>query len=141
MYYLVDTYANGKRSRLGEQYDDRYVARRAAYNWLFAQGATVPIERPLVTGTTDTFTVVTPNGQKLIAKVSSKAEPWDKKAPSYVEQAMEIIHDGEGCAGICLNCGEQADGVEPDARRYPCDACEKKAVYGCEEIIVMGAPA
>jgi len=41
-------------------------------------------------------------------------------------------------SGFCLACGEAADGVEPDARRYPCEACGALKVYGLEELLVMG---
>lgn len=40
--------------------------------------------------------------------------------------------------GLCIECHEIAEGVEPDARNYCCDACGAKAVYGLEELIVMG---
>jgi hypothetical protein len=45
-------------------------------------------------------------------------------------------HDGS--LGFCLACGEEADGVEPDARLFECDACEASAVYGLEELALMG---
>ena len=40
--------------------------------------------------------------------------------------------------GLCLNCGEARDGVEPDARGYACHACECRSVYGASEIVIMG---
>ena len=40
--------------------------------------------------------------------------------------------------GLCLMCGEIADGVEPDARRYSCDACNQSGVYGAEECLLFG---
>jgi hypothetical protein len=40
--------------------------------------------------------------------------------------------------GLCIACGEFADGVEPDARRYECESCEQNKVYGIEELILMG---
>lgn len=43
-----------------------------------------------------------------------------------------------GTLGACLSCGEQAEGVEPDARGYECDACGKPHVYGLEELLIMG---
>jgi len=40
--------------------------------------------------------------------------------------------------GICLACGEiQYGGVEPDARRYPCETCGQESVYGLEEALIM----
>lgn len=39
--------------------------------------------------------------------------------------------------GFCLSCGEEAYGVEPDARGYICESCEAPEVYGAEEILMM----
>jgi hypothetical protein len=41
--------------------------------------------------------------------------------------------------GFCISCGETADGVEPDARRYECDLCGEDRIYGLEELLIMGA--
>ena len=40
--------------------------------------------------------------------------------------------------GFCLACGEEADGCEPDARQYECEACGERKVYGIEELLMMG---
>lgn len=42
------------------------------------------------------------------------------------------------CPGICLACGEDADGCEPDARNYECECCGERQVYGVEELLMMG---
>jgi predicted RNA-binding Zn-ribbon protein involved in translation (DUF1610 family) len=39
--------------------------------------------------------------------------------------------------GFCLACGADADGVEPDARKYKCEACGAREVYGAEECLMM----
>jgi hypothetical protein len=39
--------------------------------------------------------------------------------------------------GICFACGSEADGVEPDARKYLCDCCGQYRIYGSEEAILM----
>ena len=39
--------------------------------------------------------------------------------------------------GICFACGAEADGVEPDAREYECEACGEPHVYGCEDAALM----
>jgi hypothetical protein len=39
--------------------------------------------------------------------------------------------------GICVLCGEDADGVEPDARKYECESCGEHGVYGVEELLLM----
>jgi predicted RNA-binding Zn-ribbon protein involved in translation (DUF1610 family) len=41
--------------------------------------------------------------------------------------------------GFCIACGEEAYGVEPDARKYKCETCGKKKVYGAEELLIMMA--
>lgn len=46
--------------------------------------------------------------------------------------------DEDNC-GLCIRCGEIAVGcVEPDARKYECEACEENGVYGAQELLVMG---
>jgi len=40
--------------------------------------------------------------------------------------------------GICVYCGSAQDGCEPDARRYECEECGTKTVYGTEELLLMG---
>lgn len=38
--------------------------------------------------------------------------------------------------GLCLICGIESGSVEPDARRYPCEACGAPAsVYGAQELL------
>ena len=39
--------------------------------------------------------------------------------------------------GFCLGCGNEAEGVEPDAREYLCEACGEHRVYGAEELLLM----
>lgn len=41
-------------------------------------------------------------------------------------------------SGFCVACGAEAYGVEPDARRYECEACGEKRVYGLQEALLMG---
>ena len=40
--------------------------------------------------------------------------------------------------GFCIDCGEESNSCEPDAREYECDDCGKRKVYGAEEIAFMG---
>lgn len=47
----------------------------------------------------------------------------------------ELLYDGT--RGFCLACGEEADGVEPDARRYECEACGAHKVFGYSELLEM----
>jgi len=54
-----------------------------------------------------------------------------------VDLALEILEAGEDCVGICLNCGNEQEGVEPDAEGYRCGECGQHRVAGCEQILLM----
>jgi hypothetical protein len=41
--------------------------------------------------------------------------------------------------GICVLCGADHDSCEPDARRYGCESCGERGVYGAEELLMRGA--
>lgn len=45
------------------------------------------------------------------------------------------LDDNHG--GFCLLCGAEAYGVEPDARRYPCEHCNARFVFGAQELLLM----
>ena len=49
-----------------------------------------------------------------------------------VERGMTTLDN----PGFCIDCGDDAEGVKSDARRYKCEHCGKKAVYGAEELLV-----
>lgn len=36
--------------------------------------------------------------------------------------------------GFCVRCGAEAHGCEPDARKYECESCGARAVYGADEL-------
>jgi len=40
--------------------------------------------------------------------------------------------------GLCLKCGEINGQCEPDARKYKCQNCSKRSVYGVSELLLMG---
>jgi len=42
--------------------------------------------------------------------------------------------------GFCLICGEEADGCEPDARNYTCEACGAEQVFGAAEVLLFLGP-
>lgn len=56
--------------------------------------------------------------------------------PSLEQLTRSIESDSN--EGYCLACGEEAYGVEPDARKYNCESCDKPKVYGAEELLMMG---
>jgi len=58
------------------------------------------------------------------------------------EQVITAIEDrdiGTANPGFCLACGEESDECEPDARKYKCECCGERAVFGAEEVLLMGA--
>jgi len=55
-----------------------------------------------------------------------------------IERVMEAVESDDN-VGFCLACGAEAQGVEPDARGYECEACGANKVYGAEEVLIMGA--
>jgi hypothetical protein len=38
--------------------------------------------------------------------------------------------------GFCLICGEDAEGVEPDACNYTCESCGAEQVFGAQELLL-----
>ena len=54
--------------------------------------------------------------------------------PDRVIEAVERQQSSLDNPGFCIACGEEAEGVEPDARRYECECCGAMAVYGAEEL-------
>lgn len=55
---------------------------------------------------------------------------------TMTEQDFREYRNDDG--GFCIKCGADAYGVEPDARRYECEGCGANAVYGIEELLMMG---
>lgn len=47
------------------------------------------------------------------------------------------ICEADELIGICVACGAERDGCEPDARRYPCEVCGEDKVYGAQELLLM----
>lgn len=59
----------------------------------------------------------------------------DKTSKLDLAQVLAAAQDDSN-RGFCTACGAEADGVEPDARNYQCDACGALAVFGAEQILV-----
>ena len=55
-----------------------------------------------------------------------------------IEDILEAIEEDNNI-GFCINCSEEAEGVEPDAREYFCYSCERQTVFRAEELLLMGA--
>jgi len=56
------------------------------------------------------------------------------RVTSAVEREMTSLDN----PGFCLACGEEAMGVEPDARKYECEYCGAHEVYGASELLIGG---
>ncbi len=53
-----------------------------------------------------------------------------------IDQVLEAVESGE-YIGICIACGHEQEGVEPDARAYSCESCDARKVYGAEELLML----
>lgn len=51
----------------------------------------------------------------------------------------KLMAAAENYHGFCRACGAERTECEPDARRYPCEACGLNHVYGAEELVLMEA--
>jgi hypothetical protein len=56
--------------------------------------------------------------------------------PDRIVEAVERQHTSLDNPGFCIVCGAEQEGCEPDARKYPCESCGKRAVYGAEELLL-----
>jgi len=57
-----------------------------------------------------------------------------------VDRVVELLEDAGSSLsnpGLCLACGEDAEGCEPDAREYTCECCGAPTVYGAQEVLFM----
>ena len=52
-----------------------------------------------------------------------------------IEQVMNAVKSDE-YMGFCVACGYEQYGVEPDARKYKCEDCGERKVYGAEELLM-----
>ena len=53
------------------------------------------------------------------------------------DAVLEVITNDENI-GFCIECGAERESCEPDARKYQCEECGECAVYGAQEILIMG---
>lgn len=68
-----------------------------------------------------------------IHKTTSKAG-----TPLYLPIADgDFIEAASENTGLCIACGEEVYGIEPDARRYKCESCGALKVFGLEELANM----
>ena len=57
---------------------------------------------------------------------------------SITEAELRSCMFGTESLGICLACGEQTDGVEPDAEGYECEICGRRTVMGVPQALLAG---
>ncbi len=57
--------------------------------------------------------------------------------PARVFAACERYMTTTDNPGFCLECGQEASGIEPDARRYGCESCGSFAVFGAEGLLLL----
>jgi hypothetical protein len=78
-------------------------------------------------------------------QMAKLANPEVPKVPFYVhhsitnariEEAVLRYNSSLDNPGFCLECGEEADGCEPDARDYKCEHCGANRVYGACEVFM-----
>ena len=65
----------------------------------------------------------------------SKIAEWARKNADRITEAAERQLFDLDNPGFCVGCGEEAYGVEPDARRYTCESCGEPKVFGAEELL------
>lgn len=56
----------------------------------------------------------------------------------YTPTLEELKEADQDCQGFCRNCGEIAEGVEPDAENYECECCGQHQVFGAQEFAMRG---
>ena len=54
---------------------------------------------------------------------------------SITEDRVIDAVERDDCSGFCVACGAEQGGCEPDARKYPCEACGQRTVYGAEQLL------
>ena len=59
----------------------------------------------------------------------------DDFADSHVDAILRAVKEDDNL-GFCIDCGEQADCVEPDACSCTCESCGQPYVFGIEELLL-----
>jgi hypothetical protein len=77
-----------------------------------------------------------------VARTNRRDRAMNLHESITAERVCELVEESMmDCTnpGICAACGEEADGCEPDARGYKCEACGAPSVYGAEELLMYVA--
>jgi hypothetical protein len=56
--------------------------------------------------------------------------------PERIMEACERYQQSLDNPGLCIACGAEAEGVEPDAEKYTCESCRAPGVYGAEQLLI-----
>lgn len=51
-------------------------------------------------------------------------------------EAVDRSHSSTDNPGFCTSCGEEAEGVEPDAEDYECASCGEMTMSGAEQLLI-----
>ncbi len=61
-----------------------------------------------------------------------------KNYQEIVSVALEILEsEFDAYEGVCTNCLERQEGVEPDAEGYECESCGNDNVMGAEQALLI----
>lgn len=60
----------------------------------------------------------------------------EESGPAISESMLMEAACRDDATGVCLRCGSEQTGVEPDATGYQCEACGEFAVDGVEQILI-----
>jgi len=63
------------------------------------------------------------------------SKPKDKLLTFTLEEVEPMLDD---MGGFCRACGAEHYNIEPDARKYTCESCGEKQVYGAQERLLRG---
>lgn len=74
----------------------------------------------------------------MTANMFAARRGWHRSVtPDRIADACRRHQTSLDNPGICVRCGANAEGVEPDARAYKCEICGKLGVFGAEELAIM----
>ena len=51
---------------------------------------------------------------------------------------LMYVTEGDNATGFCLACGDEVDGIEPDAEHDTCPHCYASKVFGAENLLIRG---
>ena len=68
--------------------------------------------------------------------IANNYKKKDEQMPQLdLDQVLDAVRRDDH-TGICTNCGEEQYGCEPDARKYKCESCGQRTVFGAEELLI-----